>query len=111
MKLFIVVVFLLTLAQLGRTSLMRNWMHDFENQFPIEEETEELTDSKFNGFNNFLSRSRRSNKMKMCGKSVWKIVMLTCGGECTTSNTNIATSCCESMCTMEEITGLCCPGR
>ncbi|EGT48363.1 hypothetical protein CAEBREN_09771 [Caenorhabditis brenneri] len=113
MKLFVVLV-LLALSQFGATSLMRNWMHDFESQLPMDSEDDiplELGGSGLYGFKNMMARSRRSNKIKMCGGKVWKMVMLTCGGECTTVDSNIATTCCENMCTMEELSGLCCPKR
>ncbi|KAF1766204.1 hypothetical protein GCK72_006160 [Caenorhabditis remanei] len=101
---------LFCLVQFAATSLMRNWMHDFESRFPVEEDTEEVFDiNKMHP--NMMARSRRGEKIKMCGGKVWKMVMATCGGECTTVDVNIATACCETMCTMEEIGDLCCPGR
>ncbi|CAO4365720.1 unnamed protein product [Caenorhabditis nigoni] len=111
---FLPLLVLLVLFQLGASSLMRNWMHDFESRLPVDdyEDPEDFVDLGFHKFpKNMMARSRRGDKMKMCGGKVWKMVTMACGGQCTKEDVNIATSCCETMCTMEEIIGLCCPGR
>ncbi|CAI2345262.1 unnamed protein product [Caenorhabditis sp. 36 PRJEB53466] len=95
---------LLLTAHLCIAHLPRNWM--LEERLPWEDETDQFYD-----YRSFMSRSRRSDKITICGKRLFKMVAATCGEGCTASEENIATKCCESKCTMEEITGLCCPGR
>uniref|UniRef100_A0A8R1ETK0 Uncharacterized protein n=1 Tax=Caenorhabditis japonica TaxID=281687 RepID=A0A8R1ETK0_CAEJA len=62
-------------------------------------------------FKRLMNRHRRSDKMTVCGGKVWKMVMATCGGECSATGANIASRCCQEKCTMEEIISSCCPAR
>lgn len=74
-----VVLALFIIFQLGAASLMRNWMFDFEKELEHDYDDSEIG---FHNIHSLMARSRRGDKVKICGTKVLKMVMVMCGGEC-----------------------------